>query len=210
MAQIDHLVVLMLENCSFDRILGLSREASPTFAGISGSESNPIDPAAPPTAPRIAASPLPFDQYTGYVTDPDPSHELGDVALQVFGGGPAVPGGANNEGFIASYRALAPDKGAWVMGCFDRDQLPAITALADEFLVFDRWHASVPGPTWPNRFFAHCATSGGHSESPSSAASAGSEIVTIFSMPTIFEALEAAGKTWNVFYHDVPQSLALG
>ena len=209
MTRLDHIVVLMLENCSFDRILGFSRAPSSTFAGLSGSESNPVDPSAPAIAPHIAASRLPFADYTGYVTAPDPHHELSDVTFQVFAGGPPGLGVANGQGFVASYRELAPDKGPNVMGCFTRGQLRAITALADEFVVFDHWHASVPGPTWPNRFFAHCATSGGLSDSPSDAAAAGAQIVNTFPMPTVFEALEGAGGTWNVYYHDVPQSLAL-
>jgi phospholipase C len=205
MAKIEHLVVLMFENCSFDRMLGFSRPASPAFAGLAGDEANPVDPGAPPVAPRIAVSPLPFADYEGYVTDPDPHHELSDVTMQVFGGGAPAPGAANNQGFVASYRQIAPDKGGHVMGCFARNQLRALTALADEFLVFDHWHASVPGPTWPNRFFVHCATSGGHSESPSDVAAVGAT----FPMGTIFELLEAAGKSWRIYYHDVPQALAL-
>jgi len=206
---INHLVVLAFENCSFDRILGFSRPASAGFAGLTGNESNPVDPFAPPIAPRIAASRLPFADYTGYVTDPDPHHELPDVTLQVFGGGAPQPGAANNQGFVASYHQVAPDKGGHVMGCFAPGQLGAISALAEEFVVFDHWHASVPGPTWPNRFFMHCATSGGHSESPSDATSAGAEIANTFPMATVFELLQAAGVSWNVYYHDVPQALAL-
>jgi phospholipase C len=206
---IQHLVVLMLENCSFDRMLGFSRPASPTYAGLTGNESNPTDSDTSSISPRVAAFPLPLADYTGFVTDPDPKHELSDVTLQVFGAKAPRGSAANNEGFVTSYRQLAPDRGAHVMGCFSRNQMRAVTALADEFVVFDHWHASVPGPTWPNRFFAHCATSGGHADSPSDATVAGSEVLDVFPMPTVFGLLQAAGRSWKVYYHDVPQALAL-
>ena len=209
MAEIDHLVVLMLENCSFDRLLGFARPASDGFAGLTGQESCPVDPHQPAIAPRVAASLLPFADYTGYVTEPDPHHELPDVTLQLFGAGAPGATAPTMDGFVASYRQVAPDKAMNLMGCYAPSQMRAISALAAEFVVFDHWHASVPGPTWPNRFFAHCATSGGHSESPSDAASAESEVLDLFPMVSIFELLQAAGRTWNVFYHDVPQTLAL-
>ena len=41
-----------------------------------------------------------------------------------------------------------------------------IYALATQFAICDSWHASVPGPTWPNRFFVHGASSGGWADSP--------------------------------------------
>src|SRR5258706_2299613 len=40
-----------------------------------------------------------------------------------------------------------------------RSQLPAMYQLADAFSICERWHASVMGPTWPNRFYLHGATS---------------------------------------------------
>ena len=209
MAKIEHLVVLMLENCSFDRMLGFSRAASPAFAGLVGDEANPVGIGQPSFAARLRVSHLPYADYDGYVTDPDPHHEVPDVTRQLYGNG--VPGTdpVTNEGFVDSYRTLDTSKGAHVMGCFDPGQLAAVTALASEFVVFDHWHASVPGPTWPNRFFAHCATSGGLWESPSDAASAASELGNTFPMESIFDSLYNAGTPWAVYYHDVPQSLAL-
>jgi serralysin len=77
--------------------------------------------------------------------------------------------------------------------------LPALTTLAREFAVCDRWYASVPGPTWPNRFVAHASSAGGE------VGHTGPE----YPMRTIFDHLAAAGEDWAVYFHDVPQCLAL-
>jgi len=53
------------------------------------------------------------------------------------------------------------------MKCYRPDQLPVLNALASEFAVCDNWHASIPGPTWPNRMFVHAASSGGLDRRPS-------------------------------------------
>jgi phospholipase C len=56
------------------------------------------------------------------------------------------------------------------MKCYDtRHQLPVLFALAEAFVVCDNWYASMTGPTWPNRMFAHAGSSGGLDHSPSKA-----------------------------------------
>jgi phospholipase C len=81
--------------------------------------------------------------------------------------------------------------------CIAPAKLPVITRLAREFAVCDRWFSSVPGPTWPNRFFAHCATSKGFIDNSP---------FHNYDTPTIFERLADKGFTWNVYFHDVAQS----
>jgi phospholipase C len=102
---------------------------------------------------------------------------------------------------LYDYARLTGDVGsaAKVMRCHGPDHVPALTALAQEFALCDHWFASVPGPTWPNRFFIHAATSGGHTDNA----------IRIYPMRTIYENLSAAGRTWRVYFHDFPQSLAL-
>ena len=48
------------------------------------------------------------------------------------------------------------------MHYFTPDQVPVISQLARAFGVSDRWHASAPCQTWPNRFFAHTGTASGY------------------------------------------------
>jgi phospholipase C len=82
-----------------------------------------------------------------------------------------------------------------VMDCQPEDQVPVLTTLAKQYAVATRWFASVPGETWPNRNFAHAATSEG---------ATGIE-PGFFDAKTIFHTLEEAGKDWHVYYDGMPQ-----
>ena len=57
----------------------------------------------------------------------------------------------------------------------------------------------MPGPTWPNRFFVHAATSDGYTDNA----------IRLYAMRTIYENLSAANVPWRIYFHDFPQSLAL-
>jgi phospholipase C len=90
------------------------------------------------------------------------------------------------------------------MKCFAPEQLPVLIALAQEFAVCDNWHASLPGPTWPNRMFVHAASSGGLDHSPTT-----EEIVeweTIggfqFKAGSIFDALKSKGVSRRLYAGD--------
>jgi phospholipase C len=169
MPAITNVFLLMLENRSFDHMLGFSgitgtdaATGQPTsINGLKGTESN-IYNGRPVTVGRGADLTMPAD----------PVHEFDDVLTQLCGQGvPYASGGAyppvNNSGFAASYAGLGQSNVAEVMKCYTPDQLPVLNALAKEFAVCDNWFSSVPGPTWANRFFALAASSGGLEHSPS-------------------------------------------
>ena len=108
------------------------------------------------------------------------------------------------SGFAQAAEQLAPGFSAEVMSSFTADQLPATASLAQQFAVVDRWFASVPGPTYPNRFFLEAATSKGmlhNVEDPRFAAG--------YRMKTLFNVLQRNGISWGVFFHDVPNTLNL-
>ena len=68
------------------------------------------------------------------------------------------------NGFVAVHIEEAKGDvamGKKIMECFDPARLPALTTLAREFCVCDRWFSAVPGPTWLNRLFVHAATCDG-------------------------------------------------
>jgi phospholipase C len=90
------------------------------------------------------------------------------------------------------------------MKSFDPGQLPVLNALAREFVVCDRWHASMPGPTWPNRFFVHGASSGGLDHSPSLLEIIEWETISHFAFPkgSIFDALKAKGVKRRLYAGD--------
>jgi phospholipase C len=166
---IEHVFVLMLENRAFDHMLGFSgitghdaaNGGSTQINGLTGSEANTFNGRVHGVS-RGADDVMPVD----------PGHEFTNVLEQLCGPGATYPAGGaypviNNTGFVASYVASggAADPGE-VMKCFAPEQLPVLTALAQEFAVCDNWHASMPGPTWPNRMFVHAASSGGLDHSP--------------------------------------------
>jgi phospholipase C len=67
---IEHIVVLMLENRAFDHMCGFLKRLNPTIDGLTGSESNPINPANPSQGTVKVSDDAP------YVTTPDPSHSV--------------------------------------------------------------------------------------------------------------------------------------
>jgi phospholipase C len=140
----------------------------------------------------------------------DPAHEFPDVLLQLCGPGAQYnPGGQyppiNNSGFVESYaKGGGGANPGEIMKCYRPAQLPVLNALACEFVVCDRWFASVPGPTWPNRMFVHAASSGGLDHSATTAEIVEWETVAGFSFKngTIFDALQKAGVARRLYAGD--------
>jgi phospholipase C len=200
MPKIEHVVALVMENRSFDHMLGHLKATHPDVDGVTEADRCPWDPAKP----HWGEVSVTFDGLDALPVDP--GHEFDQVSLQVFGTAkPAAGAPARMNGFVASYgdcwheaekrRDGAPD----VMRCQPADRVPILSELASEFAVCDRWFCSVPSMTWPNRYFVLCGTSGGSlvNKRPPVA------------VPTAFEALEKVGKTWKIYYHDVAQSFAI-
>jgi len=185
---INHVVVLMLENRSFDHMLGFMKTQDWPINGLSGNESNYPDPQNP------TGTPVPMRPKATYVPDldPGPMHDYANVVRQIHGG--------TNAGFVADYLTITDAaRAGHVMTGFAPDKLPVLATLAKEFAVCDNWFSSLPGPTWPNRFFVHCATAGGYVDgAPRN-----------YPMRTLYENLRDAHVNWRIYYHDIPQSLAL-
>ena len=152
---LKHIVVLMMENRSFDHMLGSLTAVNPQIDGISAALSNPDTTGA-------VVQPQPLAEFQGQL-DPDPDHHFPAVDLQIFGGDTSPTRVANMQGFVRSYFNQQQDVGhsQKIMYYFAQNQLPVLTTLALEFAVFNRWFASIPGPTICNRAFAHYGTSFG-------------------------------------------------
>jgi phospholipase C len=152
---LKHIVVLMMENRSFDHMLGSLTAVNPQIDGINARLSNPDTTGA-------AVQPQPLAEFQGQL-DPDPDHHFPAVDLQIFGGDTSPTRVANMQGFVRSYFNQQQDVGhsQKIMYYFAQNQLPVLTTLALEFAVFNRWFASIPGPTICNRAFAHYGTSFG-------------------------------------------------
>jgi phospholipase C len=201
-------------------MLGFLKDTDGDIEGLTGSESNPIDPALSGQGSVAPVRVSRFSGTDGYVTDPDPAHEYPDVTLQIFGETPTPsPPIPRNDGFVLSYSRV-PDSGGvpvgtqtgrTIMECFDPvPQLPVLTTLARAFVLCDHWFSSVPGPTWPNRFFVHAATSNGHTNSPAILSAIQDELgFSTYGMRTIYDSLSDQDLEWTIYYHDFPQALAL-
>ena len=211
---ITNVFVVMLENHSFDNMLAMSNIPGIVAATTANSNSYsgntyPVQPSAPLSMPT------------------DPGHEFADVLEQLAGQGATYQSGGtyptiNNSGFAASYAtsttegpAPQPPDVVDVMACFATStQLPVLYQLATEFAVCDQWYASLPGPTWPNRFFLHGASSSGLDDSPSTGQMGKWELPDDgFQYPngSIYKALSNAGIPYR-FYNDTtgfPQELSL-
>jgi len=207
---IKHVFVLMLENRSLDHMLGFSgitgkdavNGTNTKINGLTGSETN---------------SGIKVTQPADWQMPVDPCHEFLCVLEQLCGPNkPYVKGGAyppvDCSGFVSNYisngGAANP---AEIMKCYSASQLPVLNALAQEFVVCDNWFASMPGPTWPNRYFVHAASSGGLDHSPSN-----QDILKWFAggapikNGTIFDKLQKASQQWHIYRGDeFPQSLSL-
>jgi phospholipase C len=194
---IEHVVVLMFENNSFDRMLGCMNSIHPGLEGVDP------DPTRRPLIPDFPDASHLFAQLkdAAYSISADPGHELDDVIRQVHNGG---------SGFVADFAQHAPkapevDRDE-IMAYFSLDSLPVLHQLARKFLVCDHWFSSVPGPTWPNRFFVHSGTSLGHVDMPNGFFH---PALHCYDQPTIYQRLNERAVSWKIYYGDVPQSLAL-
>lgn len=201
--KIEHVVVLMLENRSFDSMLGGLYPKGPGFDGLTGNETNPH---TGQDNVRVWSSNA-TDPQTMSIPDPDPGELWTDINMQLFGLNGA-PGDQPPvmDGFVDNYvrqtnETPASYKPESIMHYYTPEQVPVINQLAKQFAVCDQWFASAPCQTWPNRFFLHCATAGGYENN--------SPTHFPYMMETTFNRLEEAGRAWKIYFHDFPQTLTL-
>ena len=195
--QIRHVVVLMLENRSFDHMLGCFQQIYP---GLNG-----IDPVAPHrTNPDRENNPVEQAAGAERVLEHDPKHETRpDVLFWQLRD-------RENSGFVLDYAVNYPSSTdldqQQVMLYHDLDTLPAFHSLAKAFTICDRWFSSVPGPTWTNRLFAMSGTSQGRVIMPSGIMDLN---IHWYDQTTVFDRLNDKGISWKVYYGDFPLSLVL-
>jgi phospholipase C len=188
---IKHVVVLMLENRSFDHILGDCAKVK-AQAGGAPSGVNTYDGRSFSQAPGAARS-----------LAKDPNHNTKDVLVQL-GGKAGIP---ENGGFVLDYARtyghLADAELMEVMKYHAEGSLPAFHMLAANFMVCARWHASVPGPTWVNRLFALSGTSLGRVRMPNGIMNLN---LHWYDQSTVFDRLNEKGRSWKVYFGDTPLS----
>src|SRR6266700_1535312 len=153
--KLKHIVVLMMENRSFDHMLGGLKAKNPKINGLTGNESNP-------DTKGVVVKVQPGAKFEGQLKN-DPDHHFPGTDLQIFGGAQGDNRVANMQGFVKSYFTQTNDVGRShaIMNYFTPDKLPILSNLATEFALFNGWFSSIPGPTLCNRAFAHYGTSFG-------------------------------------------------
>jgi len=203
-ARIEHVVVLVMENRSFDHMLGVMGATNADINGCPPSNpspacTNPLDPSNA-TSPRVHT-----DNNAIYIQPADPNHGIIDTANQLWGDitNPAPDAVPPMDGFIQNYAKVndpADGGGKFIMKCFDPVHVPVITTLVNEFAVFNMWHAAIPGPTMVNRAYIDSATSAGMGDNDVL------DILEGYKQRTIFEDLDEANATWRVYFELIPAS----
>ncbi|MED6163489.1 Non-specific phospholipase C4 [Stylosanthes scabra] len=205
-SKIKTIVVLVQENRSFDHMLGWMKSLNQEIDGATGSESNPVS-TTDPNSNRIQ-----FGDRSVYV-DPDPGHSIQDIYEQIFGEPWSESSTSKNlpptmQGFVQNAgRQEAPkDKNLppmteTVMNGFRPDRVPVYEELVKEFAVCDRWFASVPASTQPNRLYVHSATSHGMTSNDTG------KLVGGLPQKTIFDSLDENGFSFGIYYQLPPATL---
>jgi phospholipase C len=206
LSSIQHIVQLMLENRSFDHMLGFlyQGKAGPNgvpFEGLTGTESNLDGTGKPVTVYQIGMT----QPNAYFMPGADPGEGYANTNSQLFGKGTApTPPVATNNGFVTNFAAAItfdqqthrnPAAGTVpsdIMGCFTPESLPVMSGLAKGFAVCDHWYSSVPTETFPNRAFACAATSQGHMNDATSS----------YTVQSIFGLMTAHNLSWKIYGYD--------
>jgi phospholipase C len=219
---LDHIVVVLFENRSLDNVLGhlYGPQDGKNFDGVIGKDlTNPIPAWAehgaerkvvPYTVATDMDSPNPdsgeeyFHANTQLynILDDRNRFKIGDAAMAPWNAPP--PGAAPTmDGFVTDYistftgetgRQPSYDEYAHIMTGYTPGQLPVLNGVARDFGVFDHWFCEVPSQTFMNRSFWTAATSSGLVVNNPMR-----KWLTRNDAETIFERLEAHGKTWKVY-----------
>jgi len=187
---LKHIVVLMMENRSFDHMLGALKAANPAIDGLNGNEAN-LDTTNEPAPVK------PLAEWQSQL-DPDPDHHFPAVHQQLFNGGPV--GVAPMTGFVNNYFQQRKDvnHSRQIMYYFAPDKLPVLTGLAQNYVLFNGWFSSIPGPTLCNRAFAHYGTSFGQ---------VSMDVFYYHPQPlSVYQRLVAAGHAAKIYYFDEASS----
>jgi phospholipase C len=207
LSSVQHVVVLMLENRSFDHMLGYLytsqgniASSGQAFEGLAGTESSQDAAGQPVTVFQIQ----PSAPNAYYMPGADPGEGYMATNSQLFGSDTAPPSSTTPpmQGFVKDFAytlGWQSRESGWtifpgttandIMGCFTPQMLPVLSALAMGYAVCDHWYSSVPTETMPNRAFALAATSQGHMD----------DKTRTFTSPSIFGLLGQHNVSWGIY-----------
>lgn len=191
------IVVVMMENRSYDHLLGdlmhLRPDPQDPYDGAPfGAENAPVH-GFPTGVPLVRSRDLRIDTSI----PESPAHSHAATQFQIGDGTAAGRGTGDMLGFARDFyrRSDAPQL---VMTVYGERELPTYYKLADEFCTCERWFAAHPGPTWPNRF----ATVMGRIPELENFRLDDARLGYMKDR-TVFDALTAAGIEWRLFESDL-------
>jgi len=171
---IEHIVVVCMENRSFDHYLGWVPGATGQQAGLTYLD----DAGNPHSTHRLT------DTWNGCgFNDPDHSYDGGRVQY--------------DNGLLDGFRKGGNDD--YALGYYTAADIPFHAALVNQFTICDHWFCSILGPTFPNRMYTHAA---GTDRIDNNLPIEGG--TTFSSMPTIWDNLQAAGVSASYYFNDEP------
>lgn len=178
--KIEHIVVLVMENRSFDHLLGYLKLEGGRLSvdGLTAEMANSFN------GKSYRVHHL---EKTAFNQNQDPCHD-GDCVTEQLSN--------NNGGFVSDYAAHHPedpDPGI-VMGYYNGANLPVYDHLAREFMICDRWFASVDGATWPNRLYAVTGHAAGKKVNKK---------IPLYSLPSFVRHLDKQKVSWRWYCHDI-------
>jgi phospholipase C len=206
LASVKHIVQLMLENRSFDQMLGFlytdNGNKSPSghpYEGLTGTETNPDRAGRAVPVFKI----IPSSKHPYFMPGADPGEGFRNTSIQLFSTENPPPGAIpTNQGFVINFEnsiaydqskhykdTLPGTQASDIMGMYAPETLPVMTTLAKSYAVCDRWFSSVPTQTIPNRTFASAATSQGRLDNT----------VKVFTCPSIFGNMSDHNIDWAIY-----------
>ena len=174
-APIDTIVVVMMENRSFDHYLGWLPGGSQSATYL--------DDAGQPHATSHWA---PDYQGCGH---PDPGHGWNSGRVQL--GGEARDG----SGFVKS----GSGNDDYALGYYQAEDVPVWAALTQQATIFNQYYCSLLASTYPNREYQHAATSGGRTSNAFP-----SDPIAGFGDETIWDRCNTRGVSWAYYYSNLP------
>lgn len=180
---IEHVVILMQENRSFDQYFG--------HLPGNGQDDVDVPPATTQNPAGGGGAAIPWHHESNYcVTDTD--HGWSASHTQWNGG--------KNDGFATTNANAGDPTGARAMGYYDQTDIPFYYDLAKTFAISDKYFCSLLGPTYPNRLFFFAGTSfGGVTTDGNGLAPA--------TAPYVLQELDNKGVTWKDYQAKFPSAL---
>jgi phospholipase C len=184
---INTIIIMMMENRSFDHLLGALPKFGQTDVDV-----------APDGVTNPDSSGNPIARFH------NPSYCFADTNHSWSGAHTEYDGG-KNDGFVLANESMpGAGDGVRAMGWYDGTDLPWIYAAAGAWAISDRHFSSILGPTFPNREYLYAATSYGETDNVVF------ETTSPLNIMSNIENVNAGIKdtkqqvTWGIYYEAIP------